>query len=69
MIVVGLIVGLPLALAGGRAAQALLYELSPYDPFALIASVSLLASIALGAAVIPAVRAARTDLAAALRSD
>jgi predicted permease len=69
MVLVGLAVGLPLALAGGRAARVLLFELSPYDARALIASMVVLVAVGVAAAVIPAARAARTELASALRCE
>jgi predicted permease len=69
MIVVGIAIGLPLALASGRAARALLYESSAYDPAAMAAALVLITAVGGLAAVIPAMRAARTDVATALRCE
>ena len=59
--------GLVLALAGGRAARALLFGLQPYDPITLGAAAVLLAAVALAASYVPAKRAARLDPMVALR--
>ena len=63
----GLGAGLMLALAGGRAARALLFGLQPHDPITLGAAAVLLAAVALAASYVPAKRAARLDPMAALR--
>ena len=59
--------GLVLALAGGRAARALLFGLQPHDPITLGAAAVLLAAVALAASYVPAKRAARLDPMVALR--
>ena len=69
MTFIGGLVGLAAALALGRAAQSLLYEVTGYDPLTLVASVVLLSVIALGAGAIPAHRASRVDPLLALRAD
>lgn len=69
MTLVGGVIGLLAALALGRAAQSLLFEISGHDPVVLIASVALLALIALGAGTVPAHRASRLDPMLALRAD
>ncbi len=66
---VGLLIGLPLALAAGRFLGSQLYGLSPYDPAVLSAAVIALALSALAAALIPAVRAATTSPMNALRAE
>jgi len=58
---------LVLALAGGRAARALLFGLQPHDPITLGAAAVLLAAVALAASYVPAKRAARLDPMVALR--
>ena len=63
----GLGAGLVLALAGGRAARALLFGLQPHDPITLGAAAVLLAAVALAASYVPAKRAARLDPMVALR--
>jgi len=64
---IGLAVGLTLAFAGARAIAALLYGLSAHDPVALGAAAGVLVLVAMGASLIPSVRAVRVDPAAALR--
>jgi len=64
---IGLAIGLPLALAMGRAISGLLYGVAP-DDFATFASVAaILAAVALAACYIPARRALRVDPTVALR--
>jgi predicted permease len=64
---IGLLVGLPLALGMGRAVSGLLYAVAPND-FATFAAVAiLLAAVALAACYIPARRAMRVDPIIALR--
>jgi predicted permease len=67
MTVVGGAVGLAAAVAGGRGAKALLFEIQSHDPFVMTASAALLALVALAAGFIPATRAARVDPMQALR--
>ena len=67
--VVGGVVGLAGALALGRAASALLYELKGYDPAVMAMSAVVLVVVALGAAYVPALRASRVDPMHALRSE
>jgi ABC-type antimicrobial peptide transport system permease subunit len=58
---VGGTVGLILAIALGRVAQSLLFELQNTDPLVLIGAVSALTLVALGAGAIPAWRASRIE--------
>jgi ABC-type antimicrobial peptide transport system permease subunit len=55
----GAIVGVAGALAAERAIAGLFYEVSPADPLTLLASVLLLALVALAASHVPARRASR----------
>jgi putative ABC transport system permease protein len=66
---IGAACGIALAIAGGRFAAALLFEVQPYDPVSLAGAIGLLALIALGASVLPARRATRIDPVNALRAD
>jgi predicted permease len=67
MILIGGLIGIVGALALGRGAQSLLYELEGHDPKVVAASAVLLAAIALGAGYLPALRASRVDPMKALR--
>ena len=57
-VVVGLVLGLPLAVGAGRLISAQLYGVSFWDPLALTIAASSLAACAFLAAIIPAGRAA-----------
>jgi ABC-type antimicrobial peptide transport system permease subunit len=67
MIIVGGIIGIAGALALGRGAKSLLYELSGNDPVVIVSSVVVLALVALAAGYVPALRASRIDPMQALR--
>jgi len=67
MAAVGVVVGLAAAIALGRAAQSLLFELEGTDPVVMVLSVLTLGFIALLAGYIPARRASRIDPMQALR--
>jgi ABC-type antimicrobial peptide transport system permease subunit len=69
LLAVGAIVGVALALAGGRAASTLLFGVRPYDPVALLLSLAALAAIAFIASYAPARRAMRIEPVTALRAD
>jgi len=66
-VVIGLFVGLPLAIGAGRLISAQLYGVYSWDPFALAVATSALAICALFAAIIPAARAASISPVKALR--
>jgi predicted permease len=68
-VVVGLALGLPLAVGAGRLISAQLYGVSYWDPLALTIAASSLAACAFFAAVIPAGRAASISPMSALRTD
>jgi len=67
MTVIGGIIGIGCAIALGRGAQSLLYELRGWDPIVIAASAIVLTLVALGAGLIPALRASRIDPMQALR--
>jgi predicted permease len=69
MVVFGVPAGLVAALAIGKLAAALLYDLAPTDPVAFAAAAVLLAAVVLGASYLPARRASRVDPVVALRSE
>jgi predicted permease len=66
-VLVGLILGLPLAVGAGRLISAQLYGVSSWDPFALSVAASALAICSFFAAIIPANRAASISPVDALR--
>ena len=61
LVVIGLCIGLGLALAMTRMIGSLLHEVSVYDPFTFVAVAVTLFSIALLACLIPARRSTKTD--------
>ena len=63
----GVAIGLLLALALGRVAESLLFQVSPRDPVIMTAVVLVLGAVALLATLVPAIRASRVDPANALR--
>jgi hypothetical protein len=65
----GGLIGLSLALASGRAIRGFLFELSPSDPWTLMASVLALTIGGLVAAYLPARSASRIDTMMALRCE
>ena len=67
MTLIGGTVGLILAIGLSRVARSLLFELQTTDPAALIAAVSALTLVALGASALPAWRASRIEPMRTLR--
>jgi ABC-type antimicrobial peptide transport system permease subunit len=68
-VLVGLVLGLPLAIGAGRLISAQLYAVSFWDPLALMVATSSLAICAFFAAIIPASRAASISPMNALRTE
>lgn len=68
-VAVGMAIGLPVALAGARAAETLLFGVTPADPSNYLLSAGVLVAIACVAAWLPARRACSIDPAEALRRD
>jgi ABC-type antimicrobial peptide transport system permease subunit len=66
---IGLLIGIPAALAGGRALAHQLFGVNSYDPMVLSGAVGLLVVSALVAGWVPAMRAASIDPMEALRSE
>ncbi|HET7212246.1 MAG TPA: FtsX-like permease family protein, partial [Terriglobia bacterium] len=64
---IGLAVGVPLALAGGRLVSSMLYGVKSSDPWILSIAAAVLAACAFIAAYFPARRAAKVDPMVALR--
>jgi putative ABC transport system permease protein len=69
MLGAGAVVGLAAAFMMSTALRALLFEINPADPIALIGACTLLLAVGVGAAFVPARRAALIDPAEALRAD
>ena len=69
LLAIGLVAGIGLAIAGGRAAAALLYGLKPWDAPTLLAGVGGLAAVAILASWLPAHRATRVEPTVALRAE
>ena len=65
--VVGVLLGLPLAMAGARFLESMLFGVKPGDPRFFAAAVAGIALVALAASLIPARRAASVDPITALR--
>jgi hypothetical protein len=69
LVTAGLLVGIPCAYGIAKLLESSLYELAPADPATMTASVLTLLAVSLGAAFLPALRAAKTAPRAALRED
>jgi predicted permease len=69
LISIGLLLGIPLALAAGRFLGHQLYGINQYDPMIIASAVLILGSSALAAALIPAFRASSISPLQALRTD
>jgi ABC-type antimicrobial peptide transport system permease subunit len=67
--VVGLAIGLPIALASSRFIESFLFAMKPNDPRALTLAIAILLSAALVAGYAPARRASRIDPMVALREE
>jgi ABC-type antimicrobial peptide transport system permease subunit len=65
----GLVIGVPLALAISRVVESFLFGLKPTDPGAMAISVSVIALAVLVAGYVPARRASRIEPAIALRHE
>ncbi|HET6934841.1 MAG TPA: ABC transporter permease [Candidatus Angelobacter sp.] len=66
---IGLAIGLPVTILGGRAMASQLYGVKPHDPFVLVLTTIVLSLAAFIAALIPARRAANTEPMQALRTE
>ena len=67
LLAAGLGVGIPLSIAGSRAASSMLFGLKPYDPVTLAIAATLLTVVAVAASYVPARRATKVDPMVALR--
>jgi putative ABC transport system permease protein len=69
MAIAGIVAGVGGSIALGRFAEKLLYGVRASDPVTYVGVAMLLATVAVGATILPARRATRVDPALALRSD
>jgi macrolide transport system ATP-binding/permease protein len=69
LVAIGLAIGIPVALLGGRLMRTQLYGVSTYDPLTLGGAVVVLSVAAALAGFIPARRAASTEPMNALRQE
>jgi predicted permease len=67
MTLIGGVIGIAGAIALGRGARSLLFEIKGYDPIVLAGSAALLALVALASGYMPALRASKVDPMQALR--
>ena len=65
---IGLLIGIPVTILGGRAMAAQLFGVKPYDPSILLVTTAVLSFAALVASVVPARRAASIEPMRALRN-
>jgi ABC-type antimicrobial peptide transport system permease subunit len=68
-VAVGLLIGIPLAIAAGRLLASQLWGVKAWDPLALTVATVALAACAFAAAMIPALRAAAIHPMEALRAE
>jgi ABC-type antimicrobial peptide transport system permease subunit len=66
---IGLAVGIPLSIVGGRMLSQQLYGVGPSDVRTLLLVVAFMAVVTVAAAVVPAMRAMRIDAAAVLKHE
>jgi len=69
LIIVGLVIGIPLALGAAKLVSQQLFGMKPTDPVALIAAGAILTTVAIVAGFFPARRASRVDPLVALRDE
>lgn len=65
---VGVAIGGVLSVAGTRSIRSLLYGVEPTDPATFVGMIAVVLAVAFVSALVPSVRASRTDSASALRS-
>ncbi len=67
LVLIGIVVGIPIALLASRVFSSMLFGLSPADPLSMLTVIAVLGSIATLAGLIPARRATKVDPMVALR--
>jgi ABC-type antimicrobial peptide transport system permease subunit len=68
-VVLGLAVGIPIALSATHILKSLLYQLSPLDPTAITVAIAVVAAMTVAAAWLPARRATKINPLQALRTE
>ncbi len=69
LLIIGIVIGTPIALGLARYIKSLLYGLTPADPWTLAVALVVLALVSSAAALLPARRASKIDPMSALRCD
>jgi predicted permease len=69
LVVIGLALGLPVVLLGGRLLSALLYGVRPFDAMTIASAVAVLVGIGATCSALPAIRVSRVDPSIALRQE
>jgi ABC-type lipoprotein release transport system permease subunit len=69
LVVIGLVIGLPVALASSRLLRAQLHDVATTDPVSILVAVGVLGASALVAVTLPAMRASRVSPIVALRAE
>jgi ABC-type antimicrobial peptide transport system permease subunit len=69
LLIIGLAIGIPIALSSTRILKSLLYELSPLDPAAITTAVAAVVVMTLAAVWLPARRATKINPMQALRAE
>jgi predicted permease len=69
LVIIGVLIGIPVALAGARLLASQLYEVAPYDPLAVLVATITVSIAALLAGYVPAYRAARINPLMAIRCE
>ena len=65
----GIVVGLPLAIAGSRFLESILFGLTKYDPVSFAGALAAISGVSLAASFLPAARAVSVDPMTSLRTD
>jgi putative ABC transport system permease protein len=69
MLVIGVTIGVIMALLAGRGASTMVFGLKPWDPETLLAAAALLAAVTVVTSIVPAVKAANVNPIETLRSE
>jgi predicted permease len=69
LVILGVAIGVPLAIAGARSLRALLYGVTPFDPVTLATASVVLVAVGIVASLLPSRNAARVDPLIAIRSE